>query len=181
MTRPPASKEKVLQAAERIVQRQGAGSLTYDQLVKDSGVSRGGITYHFPTKQQLLQALIVRDMEQWEAMEKSLTPKLQNQQAAELIGSMRALTRKSEAQKRFVSGMLSAITYDQELLAPVREMNQQHYGKQKGTPKEIDMMILELAAAGVFWQDITRCHVMDEVVRKKVIARLEKLAKEWTE
>ena len=37
MARPPISKEKVLQAAERIVQRQGAGNLTYDQLVKESG------------------------------------------------------------------------------------------------------------------------------------------------
>jgi AcrR family transcriptional regulator len=181
MTRPPVAREKVLQAAERIVQEQGAGSLTYDQLVKDSGVSRGGITYHFPTKELLLQALVVRDMEQWKVMEKSLRPDLQNAQAADLIGSMRAMTRRSEAQQRFVSGMLSAITYDQNLLKPVREMHRQRYGKKTGTPKEVNLMILELAAAGLFWQGITRCQVMDETIRKKIIVRLEKLANEWAE
>lgn len=180
MTRPPVSKEKVLQAAERIVQRQGAGNLTYDQLVKESGVTRGGITYHFPTKDLLLRALMERDMQQWEAMEKTLRPRLDNEQAADLIGSLRAMTRTSDEQRRFVAGMLSAVTHDQELLEPVRELNRQRYGMQKGTPKEVNIMILELAAAGLFWQDITRCHVMPDAMRKKVIARLEALAKEWT-
>ena len=181
MTRPPVSKEKVLQAAERIVQRQGAGNLTYDQLVKESGVTRGGITYHFPTKDLLLRALMERDMKQWETMEKSLRPRIDNQQAADLIGSMRAMTRTSDEQRRFVAGMLSAVTHDQALLEPVREMNRQRFGKQKGTPKEVNVMILELAAAGLFWQDITRCHEMPEAMRKKVIARLEALAKEWAQ
>jgi len=181
MTRPPVSKEKVLQAAERIVQRQGAGNLTYDQLVKESGVTRGGITYHFPTKDLLLRALMERDMQQWEAMEKSLRPRIDNQEAADLIGSMRAMTRTSDEQRRFVAGMLSAITHDQELLEPIREMNRERYEGQKGSPKEVNLMILELAAAGLFWQDITRCHEVPEVMRKKVIARLEALAKEWAQ
>ncbi|MGH8110284.1 MAG: TetR/AcrR family transcriptional regulator [Arenimonas sp.] len=181
MTRPPVSKEKVLQAAERIVQREGAGNLTYDQLVKESGVTRGGITYHFPTKDLLLRALMERDMQQWEAMEKNLRPRMENQQAADLIGSLRAMTRTSDEQRRFVAGMLSAVTHDQELLEPVRELNRQRYGKQKGTPKEVNIMILELAAAGLFWQDITRCQEIPEPMRKKIIARLETLAKEWTQ
>ena len=181
MARPPISKEKVLQAAERIVQRQGAGNLTYDQLVKESGVTRGGITYHFPTKDLLLRSLMERDMVQWEAMEKSLRPKLANDEAADLIGSLRAMTRTSDEQRRFVAGMLSAVTHDQELLEPVREMNRQRYGGQKGTPKQINIMILELAAAGLFWQDITRCHEMPQAMRKKVIARIEALAKDWTQ
>lgn len=181
MTRPPVSKEKVLQAAERIVQRQGAGSLTYDQLVKESGVTRGGITYHFPTKDLLLRALMERDMQQWEAMEKNLRPRIDNQEAADLIGSMRAMTRTSDEQRRFVAGMLSAITHDQELLEPIREMNRERYEGQKGSPKEVNLMILELAAAGLFWQDITRCHEVPEAMRKKVIARLEALAKEWAQ
>lgn len=181
MTRPPVSKEKVLQAAERIVQRQGAGNLTYDQLVKESGVTRGGITYHFPTKDLLLRALMERDMQQWEAMEKNLRPRIDNQEAADLIGSMRAMTRTSDEQRRFVAGMLSAITHDQELLEPIREMNRERYEGQKGSPKEVNLMILELAAAGLFWQDITRCHEVPEAMRKKVIARLEALAKEWAQ
>lgn len=180
MNRPAVSKEKVLQAAEKIVQRLGAGSLTYEELVKESGVSRGGITYHYPTKDLLLKALLERDMHQWEEMEKSLRPRLKNEAAAELIGKMRAMTQSSEDHKRFVSGMLSAISFDQELLEPVREKYRERCSGSKTTTKEIDRMILELAAAGLFWQDVTRCQELDGELREKLISRLEKLAKEWT-
>lgn len=181
MNRPAVSKEKVLQAAEKVVQRQGAGSLTYEELVKESGVSRGGITYHFPTKDLLLKALVERDMQQWDEMEKSLRPRLKNEAAAELIGKMRAMTQSSEDHKRFVSGMLSAISFDQTLLEPIREKYRERYSETGITTKDIDRMILELAAAGLFWQDVTRCQKMDDALRQKIIARLEKLAKEWTE
>lgn len=181
MNRPAISREKILQAAERVVQNQGSSSLTYEELVKESGVSRGGITYHFPTKDLLLKALIERDMEQWEDMEKSLRPRLKNQQAAELIGKMRAMTQSSENHQRFVAGMLSAISFDQDLLEPVREKNRERCAATGTTPKHIDRMILELAAAGLFWQGVTNCQEMDKALREKVIARLEKLAKEWTE
>lgn len=64
MPRPPKARLRVLDAAERIVKARGAANLTYDELVQESGVSRGGITYHFPTKDDLLRALIARDLEQ---------------------------------------------------------------------------------------------------------------------
>jgi AcrR family transcriptional regulator len=180
MTRPPVSREKVLDAAERIVQQQGAGNLTYDQLVKESGVTRGGITYHFPTKDALLKALMQRDMQQWEAMEQQLRPRLKNAKAAGLIGSLRAMTSTSDDKRRFVAGMLSAVTHDPDLLEPVRQMHAERFSGMRGTPSEIDCLILELAAAGLFWQDITRCHEISPQLRSKVVARLEALAKQWS-
>ena len=54
MARPPIAHEKILAAARQIVERDGAGALTFDELVKESGITRGGITYHFPTKEDLV-------------------------------------------------------------------------------------------------------------------------------
>jgi AcrR family transcriptional regulator len=180
MTRPPASREKVLDAAERIVAQLGAGRLTYDQLVKESGVTRGGITYHFPTKEALLKALMERDMQQWEAMELQFRPRLKNANTAALIGSLRAMTNTSDDKRRFVAGMLSAVTHDPELLEPVRQMHAERFNELRGTAREVDCLILELAAAGLFWQDITRCHEISPALRGKVVARLEALAKQWS-
>ncbi len=181
MTRPPASKEKVLQAAERIVQQQGAGNLTYDELVRESGVTRGGITYHFPTKDSLLRALMERDMQQWDEMEAALRPKIENERAADLIASVRAMTQTSDNKKRFIAGMLSAATHDQSLLQPVRDYHAQKNEGMKGTTRDINCLIIELAASGLLWQDITGCHELSAAIRKKIVARLETLAKEWSE
>jgi AcrR family transcriptional regulator len=54
MARPLLTRDKILAAARRVVERDGAGALTFDELVKESGFTRGGITYHFPTKEDLL-------------------------------------------------------------------------------------------------------------------------------
>ena len=56
----PSSKEEILQATERVVLKQGAGNLTLDAVVKESGVSKGGLLYHFPNKDALLMAMLDR-------------------------------------------------------------------------------------------------------------------------
>ena len=63
MSRQPKARTKVLEAARKIVQESGAGALTFDELSRVSGVTRGGITYHFPTKDALLRGLLEHDME----------------------------------------------------------------------------------------------------------------------
>jgi AcrR family transcriptional regulator len=179
MNRPAHAREIILKAAESLVQKQGAGNLTYDNLVKESGVTRGGITYHFPTKDDLLRALLERDMQQWDEMEKALRPKLENERAADLIASVRAMTQTSDDKKRFIAGMLSAATHDQSLLQPVRDYHDQKNVGMKGTPRDINCLIIELAASGLLWQDITGCYELPMAIRKKIVARLEALAKEW--
>ena len=54
--------------------REGAGALTFEELVKESGITRGGITYHFPTKEDLLRGLLESDFRQWDDAEAALTP-----------------------------------------------------------------------------------------------------------
>ena len=64
MSRPPHARAAILAAAEEIVKDIGAANLTYDELVRRSGITRGGITYHFPTKDGLLRALVEHDLDE---------------------------------------------------------------------------------------------------------------------
>lgn len=52
------TRESLRQAAERIVQRHGVGSLTLERVAEEAGVSKGGLLYHFSTKQDLLATLL---------------------------------------------------------------------------------------------------------------------------
>ncbi len=40
----------LLDAAERVVLRDGAGQLTMDAVAAEAGVSKGGVLYAFPSK-----------------------------------------------------------------------------------------------------------------------------------
>jgi AcrR family transcriptional regulator len=60
-TSPPgAARERILDAAEKLVVRDGAGHLTLDAVAQAAGVSKGGLLYHYPNKDALLAAMIER-------------------------------------------------------------------------------------------------------------------------
>lgn len=50
----------LLDAAERVVLREGAGQLTMDAVAAEAGVSKGGVLYAFPSKDALIDAMISR-------------------------------------------------------------------------------------------------------------------------
>ena len=51
--------EQILDAAERVVARDGA-HLTIDAVVKESGFSKGGVLYNFPSKLELIKGMVAR-------------------------------------------------------------------------------------------------------------------------
>nr|WP_255348838.1 TetR family transcriptional regulator [Nesterenkonia sp. F] len=56
-----------MEAATRIVQRDGVTALTFESAATESGLTKGGLLYHFPTREDLLLALHEHVAGQWEA------------------------------------------------------------------------------------------------------------------
>jgi AcrR family transcriptional regulator len=52
----PSARDKILDAALALVREVGAPALTLDGVAERAGVSKGGLLYHFPFKEQLLTA-----------------------------------------------------------------------------------------------------------------------------
>jgi AcrR family transcriptional regulator len=60
-------REKLLDAADAVVVRQGIANLTLEAVAAEAGVSKGGLLHHFPTKNRLVEALVSRCAENWRA------------------------------------------------------------------------------------------------------------------
>ena len=178
--RPPKARLRVLDAAERIVKAHGAANLTYDGLVQESGVSRGGITYHFPTKDELLRALIARDLEQGKSQEACQRAGMSDEPGAGLIALIRTWGTPDSDRKRFVASMLSAVAHDPGLLDPVRCHHQAECASRTWDDAEIQRSILRLAAEGLFWSEFFGCSEVPAEQRDRVLARMEQLAREWS-
>lgn len=59
--------DRLLDAAEVVVARQGIANLTLDAVAAESHMSKGGLLHHFPTKDRLIEALVTRSAESWRA------------------------------------------------------------------------------------------------------------------
>lgn len=60
MARPPRARESVLDAYERILIDEGERAATLDATAKAAGVSKGGLLYHFGSKDDLAAGLLER-------------------------------------------------------------------------------------------------------------------------
>ncbi|GAA1991552.1 TetR/AcrR family transcriptional regulator [Microbacterium pumilum] len=60
MSRPPLAREKVLDAFEAILAEDGERAATMDATARAAGVSKGGLLYHFASKDALETGLLER-------------------------------------------------------------------------------------------------------------------------
>jgi AcrR family transcriptional regulator len=56
----PSSKERLLDAAAGVLLSEGAEALTLEAVARRAGISKGGLFYHFPTKQAMVAAMVER-------------------------------------------------------------------------------------------------------------------------
>ncbi|MEM1044929.1 MAG: TetR/AcrR family transcriptional regulator [Pseudomonadota bacterium] len=58
-------RERMIEAAEDIVRRQGMEGLSIGAVAKSVGLTKGGVLHHFKTKDELVAAMMRRDFERF--------------------------------------------------------------------------------------------------------------------
>ena len=57
---PVSVRDRLLNAAELVVAREGVSNLTLEAVAQAAGVSKGGLLYHFPSKSAMITAIVER-------------------------------------------------------------------------------------------------------------------------
>lgn len=112
-----SKREAALEAAKRVVQRDGVTALSYESVATEAQLTKGGLLYHFPSREELLLALHEYVAGAWENSmrresgegepagldEQSKTAAYvrasQNPDRAELLLTLEAATQNQEAHK----------------------------------------------------------------------------------
>ena len=63
----PSRRAQLLDAAVAVIRRDGAAALTLDAVAAEAGVSKGGVLYHFASKRALIDGLLSRWLDDFEA------------------------------------------------------------------------------------------------------------------
>ncbi|MFN3599912.1 MAG: TetR/AcrR family transcriptional regulator [Dietzia sp.] len=61
-----SKRDDILDAAQRLIQRDGVTALTFESLATESGLTKGGLLYHFPSRDELLRGLHEHVAGRWE-------------------------------------------------------------------------------------------------------------------
>lgn len=62
----PSSRPLILDAAIRVTEREGITQLTLESVAEEAGLTKGGLMYHFRTREELLFAIQQHLVDTWE-------------------------------------------------------------------------------------------------------------------
>ena len=168
------SRESILQAAEEIVARRGPAHLTLETAASEAKVSKGGLFYHFRSKEALLEAMIRRSMELLESehvkVAESLTGERNGKLKANIIGTLRHL----EGQRPVLTAVIAAIANDPKLVEPMRESIRKEFQELSKdlTLRTEDIAILFLASQGLLLMELLNLSFLTPSQVRRVTQRM---------
>ncbi|MCR9279411.1 MAG: TetR/AcrR family transcriptional regulator [Pseudomonadaceae bacterium] len=173
-TRSNNARELILDAAIRVVDKDGAGHLTIDAVATEVGRSKGGVLYHFPNKRALLNGMLARMIER-ELTALDTAPG--NTPLGRHLHSTGNLRRDDKAASL---ALLAAAAEDPEMLGVMRDAYQQLFLQARADckhPAEVNTILL--AAEGLRLLSVLGVLPLSETeqraVHKHLAARAEQL------
>ncbi len=178
---PVSARTRILDAAETLVRARGVGGLTLDAAAQTAGVSKGGLLYHFASKEALLDALLKRlaafiqeDFEAGVAAEPEGPGRVARAMLAWSLGLPREMS--DERCDRAAAVFLAAFHHDPALLDPVRAQfaRMREAVAADGLPPGHGMAIMA-AGDGLFMARIFGLYTLEQAERQTVLAALSTL------
>lgn len=174
------TRERIIDAAEDVVIRDGVSKLTIEAAAHEAGVSKGGVLYHFPSRADLVTAMVRRfvvgfdaDLERFGAH--SGTPG--DFCRAYLRATISPTTGPGDLRERRIGGaLLAGVASDAELLRPLRERFSAWQAAVEGDGIGSDVAsIIRLTADGLWLADLFELAPVTGALRDDVHDRLEAL------
>lgn len=167
-----SSKEAILDAAERVIRRQGMAATTVEGVAAEAGVSKGGLFYHFSSKKDMLLQLLARYEEQFLALRKQIFESLPDEPNRLLKATIITSIKHPAKTTSNLSNVLSLLD-DPDLRGKVSEMKLRLYREiTAGYPRPERAALAMLAADGLWVVDLFGNGVVSEELEEKIIAEL---------
>lgn len=171
----PSAKAQILDAAETVVAEVGANHLTLEAVAERAGVSKGGLLYHFPTKEALLQNMVRRFVEEHATRLEELCACGAATPDARFQAILACQIDKNPVDCRMATSMLAASAENPQLLDPIREEHEARNRSIRETSDPDFARLLWLAAEGLMIMEMMATSPFDEAERARVTALLKRL------
>lgn len=170
----PSNRSRILEAAIRVIQRDGVTGVTFDAVAAEAGVTRGGMMYHFPSREALLKAIHQHLADQWEAMLEAAAGKpLQDTTSEERIAAY-AITSAQSATRSELLFLLHS-SADDDSAAPwdvVAERWAPRPPQDADDVQAMSLFIARLAADGLWVHEALTNTPLPPKVRERVVREL---------
>jgi AcrR family transcriptional regulator len=176
----PNSRERILKAASELVREVGANNISLDAVAERAGISKGGLLYNFPTKVELLRAIVSRHVERMEAQVAEARARHADSPNALIHAVIDSCCLAEDAGRPAKpTGILAAIAQDPQLLDPVREHVRRLMQEIRRTSRNPDRALIALLALeGLRTHDLFEFGALQPQERERLLSSLARLVEE---
>ncbi len=174
------TRRALLLAAAQVVRAEGAAGLTLEAVARAAGVSKGGLLYHFPTKDALIEGMIADLLERFEA---DVEAAMRGDDAPDPGRWLRAFVRVSFATPPpdldLTAGLFAAAATNPALLAPMHAAfaRWQRRAEADGLDPALATLV-RLATDGLWFADLFGAAPPSGAARERVQDALLRLTRE---
>lgn len=174
----PSNREGLIDAALLVLRERGAGRLTIEAVAERSGATKGGVMYHFKSKEALLAALVERSRAAAEA-ELDEAQRLAAARGCRLLEAyVEVVLATDAAADPMNAGIIGAAVNDPTLLAPFQTLIEDRFRRlaADGIPPARVGAVLA-ALDGIWIAEALGLPPFDPIRRAEVAAELVALAR----
>ncbi len=174
-TKAQRTRRGLLDAAEQLVDQHGAARLTLASVAEAAGVSKGGLLYHFGTKDELVAAMLDRRFARFDDNRVARVagdPSPHGREARAYL-----LATAEEKDPEAAAGLLAAVASNPDLLQPLQARYaawQQALSADHGLTVE-QATVVRLIADGLWLSELMNFAPPDDDLRQRIVALAERL------
>lgn len=174
----PSKREAILEAAARVVENVGAAHLTIDAVASAAAVSKGGVLYHFPSKQALIEGMLQRLLVQMTERTAAYRRAHDASGNADLVARIVAEHDQRPADRAMSRAILAAAAEDPALLAPARQSVREAFDEAAaGSDSPTMGWVLLLAVEGLRFLEMLDLLPLTKADRERLHGNLLDLAR----
>ncbi len=173
------TRQRICEAAIRLAVRDGLNSLTLDGVATETGLSKGGVTHHFGSKDELLNGVLAHFSQH---VESRLTTAVADDPNSRFrwIRAMLDFIYPNRKRKKgelptngFMTAILAATTHSRELSPAIRELAKRLQQRLlNDSDGELDQLMMWLAMDGLFLWEFAGLIETSDKLHKRVVARM---------
>ena len=173
-----SNKTRILDAAIRVINREGVRAITFESVSIEAGLTRGGLLYHFPSREALLRGIDAHLLQAWEASMEALMGKSADQSSPQERHAVFMRVSAQSATRAELVFMLESMDPDNGTVPWREAMERWAPGSPvsgadgQPDPVAMDAFIARLAADGLWIHEAVYREKLGVSVRQAVVERL---------
>jgi len=175
------TKARILDAAEEVVLRDGVARLTLDAAAAEAGLSKGGILYHFPTRDALVAGMVAKIIDEFD---RDIERRLEDDREpgcftrAYISATMEPSAPRPDREDRLGAALIAAAAAQPDLLSPLREAADRWQDRLEHDGIDPTVAtVLRLACDGLWMCDLFGLAAPAQAQRADVERILERMAR----